>query len=432
MPTPRNDAGYWHDCTPGPVDFAPPLAGETEAGVVIIGAGFTGLSTALHCREMGLDACVLEARSPGFGASGRNAGQWLPGWVGKTPAQVEAMHGHAAGARLNTFNVHATALVPALVRQHGINADLRACGILQVAGDDKGLRRLHDVAAQWGRRGASISVLDRAGLRPYLLTDSYRGGILLHDGGCLNPLAYALGLADAARRAGASIHCHSPAISLAQAGSRWEVRTPGGKVTAPHVVIATDAFGSPPLWPGLHASYYRLPIPMLCSQILSAGGRDFLPQTTPFAELRPTGLLFGGMLDPAGRWIVSTTPYFRSNNMETLGAWALRRFRKVFPQVAPFQWETLWWGDLGLSRDTLPRVYALGPGVHAVNGYSGGGIALATALGRAIARMLATGDARELPVAPIALESVPLRWFVPAVLRGAAMPIARLVDRFLG
>jgi glycine/D-amino acid oxidase-like deaminating enzyme len=396
--------------------------------VVIIGAGFTGLSTALHCREMGLEACVLEAKIPGFGASGRNAGQWLPGWVGRTPAQVEAAHGPEVGARLNVFNVQAAALVPSLVRQHGIQADLRTCGILQVAGDAKGLRRLHDLAAQWSGYGASISVLDRAALRPYLITDSYRGGIFLHDGGCLNPLAYALGLAAAARRAGARVHCHSPATSLVQSGSRWEVRTPGGKVTAPNVVIATDAFGSPPLWSRLEASYYRLPIPMLCSEVLSGGGRDFLPQATPFAELRPTGLLFGGMLDPSARWIVSAAPYFRSNNRETLGAWSLRRFRKVFPQVAPFNWESLWWGDLGLSRDTLPRVYALGPGVYAVNGYSGGGIALATALGRTMARMLATGDARELPLAPVPLQSVPLRRFLPALLRDVAMPLARTLD----
>jgi glycine/D-amino acid oxidase-like deaminating enzyme len=408
------------------------LAGDTEAGVLIIGAGFTGLSTALHCSEFGIDACVLEAGTPGIGASGRNAGQWLPGWIGKTPAQVETMYGRDAGARLNTFNVQAAALVPALVRQHGIQAELRVCGILQVAGGTRGLRRLHDLAAQWNRYGASISVLDRAGLQPYLLTDSYRGGILLHDGGCLNPLAYALGLADAARRAGACIHCDSPAISLVKAGSRWEVRTPGGKVTATHVVIATDATGSPPLWTGLNESYYRLPIPMLCSETLGGGGRDFLPQATPFAEIRPSGLLFGGMLDPAGRWIASTAPYFRSNNMEILGAWALRRFRKVFPQVAPFRWERLWWGDLGVSRDTLPRVYALGPGVHAVNGYSGGGIALATALGRALARMLAAGDARELPIAPLPLESVPLRRVVPALLRDMAMPLARTLDGLWG
>jgi len=400
--------------------------------VLIVGAGYTGLSTALHAREAGLDVCVLEARTPGYGASGRNAGQWLPGWVGRTPSQVEARYGQSDGARLNAFNVDAARLVPALIQRHAIAADLSPCGVLQVARDAKGLLRMHALAEEWRQHGALVTTLDRRGVQEHVLTDDYAGGILFHDAGCLHPLAYARGLAGAAARAGGRIHCDSPVLGLERAGREWVARTPSGSVRAGHVVIATDAFANPGLWPQLDRSYYCLPIPMLCSPVLDRRGQDFLPRGTPFAELRPGGLLFGGMLDRTGRWIVSTAPYFGSADRDTLGAWSLRRFRQVFPQVAPFQWESHWWGVLGISRDTLPRVYALADRVYAVNGYSGGGIALATGLGRALARMLATGDVRELPVAPRPLESVPFRRLVPGLLRGAAMPLARWADRLRG
>ena len=418
----------WQQGAALPNSLQPSLQTATDAGVIVIGAGYTGLSTALHGREAGLDVCVLEARTPGYGASGRNAGQWLPGWVGRTPSQVEARHGTAAGARLNAFNVEASRLVPALMRQHCIAANLSLSGVLQVASDAKGVQRLHTLAAEWRTRGASVTALDRRGVQEHVITDRYAGGILFHDAGCLDPLAYARGLAGAAARCGARIYCDSTALTVKPVGREWEVRTSSSRVRARHVVIATDAFVNPGLWPGLERSFWRLPIPMLRSTILPGEGRDFLPRGTPFAEMRPGGLLFGGMLDRSGRWIASTAPYFWSADRDTLGAWSLRRFRQVFPQVAPFQWESLWWGTVGISRDALPRVYALAEGVYAVNGYSGGGIALATGLGRAIARMLATGDEHELPIAPQALDAVPLRRLVPASLRGVVVPLARCVD----
>jgi glycine/D-amino acid oxidase-like deaminating enzyme len=370
------------------------LASAIEVDVLIIGAGYTGLSTALHGREAGLDLCVLEAHTPGCGASGTNAGQWLPGWVGRSPSQVVAQFGKAQGGRLNAFNVEAARLVPALVRQHGIAADLASSGVLQVAASTHGLKRLQVLAQEWHDQGASVTALDRRRLRDHVLTDHYSGGMLFHDAGNLNPLAYARGLASAVVKAGGRIYCDTPVLDLERAENEWVARTPAGEVRARRVVIAIDAFADPELWPRLGETFWPLRIPMLRSPILAHRGSDFLPRATPFAEMRPGGLLFGGMLDRAGRWIASAAPYFWCTDRDTLGAWSLKRFRKIFPQVEPFRWETLWWGTVGISRDTLPRVYALAEGAWGINGYSGGGIALATGLGGAMARMLAAGDVR--------------------------------------
>ena len=418
--------GYWHQVT-AVAEPAPALHGAAETDVVIIGAGYTGLSTALHCREAGLQACVLEQHVPGIGASGRNAGQWLPGWVGRTPEQVETAYGREAGARLNAFNVSSARLVPALMQRWGMEAGQRHCGVLQVARGRRALQRLETLARQWQRHGSDIAILDRNALREYMATDVYHGGILFRDAGCLNPLAYTRALATAAAASGVQMFCQSPARTLQPDGPGWVAGTGNGRVRARRVIIATDTCSSPGLWPGLEYSYYRLPVPMLCSPVLEYGGRDFLPHGTPFAELRTGGLLFGGMLDAHGRWVVSAAPSLRRGGRERIGAWSLNRFRRVFPHAAPFEWEHLWWGTIGISRDTLPRIYRLAPGVHAVNGYSGGGIALATGIGKALAETLAGGDERALPFAPRPLERVPLRRLLPALLQ-AAMPAAMVVD----
>jgi glycine/D-amino acid oxidase-like deaminating enzyme len=399
-----------------------------EADVLIVGAGYTGLSTALHACEAGLSVCVLEADTPGFGASGRNAGQWLTGWVGRTARQVEEQYGGSAGARMNAFNVESARLVPRLIEKHGIDADARVCGVLQVASSDRELQRLHKVADEWCQRGASISILDKPGVRQHLATDFYLGGIYFHDAGCLNPLAFARGLASGAARAGAQIYCDTPALHIERNGSEWSARTPSGRVRARRVVTATDAYGSPQIWPRLERSYWRIRIPMLRSPALTHGGRDFLPLATPFAESRPGGLLFGGMLDRSGRWIVSAPPS-KATDPKRVGEWSLGRLRRVFPQVEHFQWEAIWWGDVGVSKDTLPRIYALADNALAINGFSGGGIALGTGIGRVLAPILAGGDWRESPIAPRRLTSVAMLRLVPALLRDIAVPLARWRDR---
>ena len=128
----RADPPMWAGTAPGGQPCAP-LRGETTADAAVIGAGYSGLSCALEFAQSGLKTVVLDAGQPGAGASGRNAGQWLPGWAGPTPMQVERSFGVEHGGALNRFNLAASQALPLLIQRLGIDAQLRHSGILMVA-----------------------------------------------------------------------------------------------------------------------------------------------------------------------------------------------------------------------------------------------------------------------------------------------------------
>src|SRR3989338_4456497 len=147
----------WERLTPAPV-ATPALAGEVRADVCVIGAGITGLSTALHLLEQGKTVCVLEAHETGHGGSGRNvglvnAGLWIP------PDQVEAGLGKAVGGKLVAALGAAPALVFALIERHAIDCQARREGTLHMAHNGRGQADLQSRCAQWQRRGAPGELL---------------------------------------------------------------------------------------------------------------------------------------------------------------------------------------------------------------------------------------------------------------------------------
>ncbi len=137
----------------------PPLMGESEADVAIIGGGYTGLSAALHMAEAGLRVTLLEAETPGWGASGRNGGQVNPG-LKDLPDEIEARFGPVIGARMVALSGGAPGLVFDLIRRHGIACDPVETGWLQPVHNAASLAAARDRAAQWARRGVDLRLLD--------------------------------------------------------------------------------------------------------------------------------------------------------------------------------------------------------------------------------------------------------------------------------
>ncbi|RBJ62892.1 FAD-dependent oxidoreductase, partial [Pseudomonas sp. MWU12-2534b] len=131
---------------------------EVKVDVCVIGAGFTGLSAALHLLEKGKSVCVLEAHRAGHGGSGRNvglvnAGMWIP------PDEIEAGFGEAVGSQLNRMLGAAPALVFSLVDKYNIDCQLRREGTLHMAHNAKGEADLRSREQQWKRRGAPVELL---------------------------------------------------------------------------------------------------------------------------------------------------------------------------------------------------------------------------------------------------------------------------------
>src|SRR5215472_9729544 len=208
---------------PGPV--CSPLTGAQRAQAAVIGAGYTGLSAALHLAEAGRDVVVLEAAELGERASGINGGQVIPG-VKQDPDALEAMLGPYAGGRLVSAAAAGPDLVFDLIRRHGIQCEATRSGWIQPATSEAALAQLARRAEQWWRRGAAVELLSRTEVLQLTGSALYCGGLLDRRGGTVQPLAYVRGLAQALIGAGGRIHTQSPALRLARVTGAWSIETP--------------------------------------------------------------------------------------------------------------------------------------------------------------------------------------------------------------
>ncbi|SDR63962.1 FAD dependent oxidoreductase [Rhizobiales bacterium GAS113] len=165
----------------------PSLAGDLNASVAIVGAGFTGLSAALHLSEAGIDVAVVDANEPGWGASGRNGGQVNPGFK-HTPDEMEAGFGPDLGARMVALCRGAPREVFRLVERLGIDCEAADTGTIRAVVTERFKGEVEVAYEQWSRRGAPVEWLDRAGVAAATGAESYCGALLDQRGGSLNPL----------------------------------------------------------------------------------------------------------------------------------------------------------------------------------------------------------------------------------------------------
>ena len=219
----------------------PELRADVEADVAIIGAGFTGLSAALHLLQLGRRVVVLEAHTPGWGASGRNGGQVNPGLI-ENPEHAIAKFGPQMGQRMIKMSGDAAKLVFDLIAQHEIQCDARPVGWLRAAHNPAGLRNLEQRARQWEAHGATMQRLNATEIAQLMGSEAYIGGLLDPRGGNIHPLNYALGLADAALAAGAQIYGQSKVQTVTQDGDVHLLTTAHGSLCARKVLVCTNGY----------------------------------------------------------------------------------------------------------------------------------------------------------------------------------------------
>lgn len=401
-----NPAGMqnvWELTAPAAAAY-PALQGTVTADVAVIGAGYTGLSAALHLAMAGTGVVVIDAREPGWGASGRNGGQVIPG-LKYDPPDMLAKYGPDLGARMTEFVGQTPQLVFDIIARHGIDCDARRCGWIQPAHNAALEGLLKRRAESWAATGADVERLDAARVAELLGTEAYRSGWLDRRGGSVNPLAYARGLAAAAARAGARIHADTAATGLERDGAGWIIRTAGGQIRAGTVILATNGYTGH-LWPGLRQSLVSMHSAQVATDPLPDHVRStILPQGHVSSDSRRVLLYF--RLDRDGRFLMGGVGPTREARGASDFAHLIKAARQLFPQLTqPFTCN--WYGRVALTMDFLPHLHELAPGLHAAMGYNGRGVGMGTAMGTLLARRALGEPAGALPFPTTDCRAIPL------------------------
>jgi glycine/D-amino acid oxidase-like deaminating enzyme len=384
------------------------LCGDQRAQVTIIGGGYTGLSTALHLAEAGREAVVLEAADVGARASGLNGGQVIPG-VKYDPDTLEEMFGADLGTRLVDTVARGPDLVFELIRKHGIACDAVRTGWIQPATSEAALDGLRARVEQWRRRGAAVEMLTGAQTARLTGSSRYCGGWIDRRGGTVQPLSYARGLASAAQRSGSRLFRQSPATGLSRSSGEWRVETPQGSVTSPVVVLATNAY-TDHIADVVRRTIVTVPSFQVATAPLSEDLlRSILPERQSASDT--WHLLRYFRLDATGRLCMGSRGVFGNAPLAVQARHHYRAVREIFPQLEGTPYEYHWGGLVAVTRDHLPRLQEVGPGLLTGFGYNGRGVAMATMMGSLLARWASGGAAEELGFPVTAVDPLPLHGF---------------------
>ncbi|MBS1889451.1 MAG: FAD-dependent oxidoreductase [Actinobacteria bacterium] len=413
-------------------DPSPPLRGTEEADLCIVGGGFTGLWAALQAKadDPGRDVVLLEAETIGFGASGRNGGfaigsltHGLENGLARFADEIELLE------RLGRENL---AGMLADLERHGIDCDLELTGELtpSVAAYQDGWPA--ETAALYGRFGYDVEVFpDAAAMRAEVDSPIYRGGAWIRDaGGVLDPAKLALGLCEAARRAGVRVHEESPVRGLEEAGDAVLVRTDAGAVRARRVVVGTSAYPSPvrairryvapvydyalmtePLTPA-----QRRAIGWERRQGIGDGGNRF-----HYYRLSADERMLWGGFDAVYRRGGPVGPALDDHDA-TFGR-LVQNFRVTFPQLEGIRFTHRWGGAIDTcSRFSVFFGTTLGGRVAYAAGYTGLGV-VSTRFGARVALDLLDGrDTEATRSRYVRRKPLP---FPPEPLRSAVIQLTR-------
>ena len=399
--TELDDTCVWHVTAPEGPDLAP-LTGELDTDTVIVGAGYTGLVTALRLAERGHDVVVLEAKQVGFGGSGRNLGHCTPTFAFWPYEKIQKIYGADYAERIIRMQTGAADQVFGLIEKYQIRCEAVRNGYLRVAGTPNDVAGLEHARDTYGRYGLKSRMLDPAETEDLSGSPRFHGGWLLEGAGHLNPLGYARGLARAAVSQGAQIFVDSPVQTLERDSGGWRIGTAQGGVRAKNVLLATGAYTLGPPWPKLTSSYFKVGVAGLATSPLDPALRAQV--------LKHNHSIVSSQGDPVFyRWtqdnrFVTTVRSLGAlgNDPERTKSFMTEKTEWLFPALKGLAWDHYWFGLLDAQYRTLPRIFRLDDGVYACLGFSGRGVPTATAAGSVLADLLSgspSGDL-SLPVEP--------------------------------
>jgi gamma-glutamylputrescine oxidase len=374
----------WYAATAAPLAPFDPLRGQVRADVCIIGAGYTGLSAALHLAEAGLDVVLLEAHRVGFGASGRNGGQ-LGSGQRMDQLSLEKLVGRDDAAKLWDLAEDAKALVKSLISRHAIDCHLKP-GIAHLCLSARETAEEHAYADHLVQHYGytALEKLDRDAAQALCPSPRYMGGTLDMSAAHLHPLSYALGLARAAQAAGVRMY-ENTLVSQIDKGTPARVQADRGAVTADHVILACNGYLG-----GLDARVASRVMPInnfiAATEPLGAEAARVLTRDIAVADTKfvvnyfrlshDNRLLFGGGESYGYRF-------------PDIDATVRKPMSQIFPHLRDIRFDYCWGGTLAITMRRMPYLARLAPNILSASGYSGHGVGTATHAGKLMADAIA-------------------------------------------
>jgi glycine/D-amino acid oxidase-like deaminating enzyme len=410
----------------------PPLSEDKDVDLIVVGAGFAGLSIALHAARSGLSVCLLEAGAVGNGASGRNGGYAVPHFPGALrPSQVEQRLGKKKGQALVSLVSDGPDLMFDQIQRYQIRCDPEQNGWAQPAHSEKALASTRAIFEEWKALGAPVEWLDRKAMTDTLGAAGYLGGWWRKSGGTVNPFALCMGLARTAVAQGAVIHEHSPVSKVFREGGRAVALVGEHRVRGRKAIIATNGY-TDALTPGLSRSGISVRLFHCVTEPLSAElQKEIVPTRICFTDLRKSGGF--SRYDRDGR-IISGGAVFSLANPKAYGlAHARRRVVELFPQLKGREprFEAYWEGYCSITESALPNLQVLDQNIFSLLGFSTRGVALTQNIGRVVGEFLAEKSTLDdVPLEVVSgVRSISMHGVKTLVGRNI-FPVYRTMDRY--
>jgi gamma-glutamylputrescine oxidase len=371
----------YYAATAHPAPVRPPLAGEVEADVVIVGGGYSGLSAGIELAGRGYRVRLIEAARIGWGASGRNGGQIVNG-LNAGLDRIEARHGRATADFVGRLVKEGNAIIRERVARHAIACDLKD-GQIFAALTGRHMRELEAKQALWRRHGHDdFELLDRAAMRAEVASDLYVGGMIDRSGGHMHPLNLALGEAAAFEGLGGIVHEEARATAVEETEGGVVVRTEGGAVRAAAALLCGNAYLGG-LAPALHDRVMPFSTQMIATEPLGERGRSLLPTDACVEDVR--WILDYYRLSADGRLLFGGGTVYGGTDPADIRAKLVPNMERVFPALAGVGIDFAWSGNCAISFSRVPQLGRLGSRVYFAHGYSGHGVVGSHLFGRILA-----------------------------------------------
>jgi gamma-glutamylputrescine oxidase len=378
----------YYAASANPSPLRPTLCGDVAVDVCVVGAGYSGLSTALHLVEKGHQVAIVEGARIGWGASGRNGGQIVNG-LNASLQTIGKRYGQQTASFVASLVQEGGQIIRERVATYGIQCDLKDSNVF-VGLTDAHLRELEARRALWASYGIrNQEMLDQAALRDHVNSDLYKGGLIDYSGGHMHPLNLALGEADAFEKLGGTLYELSPVNHVDTSAASPTVRTAQGQVTCRTLVLCGNAYLGD-VMPALAARVMPVSTQVMATEPLGEElAHALIPGDGCIEDVRY--ILDYYRLSADKRLLFGGGTVYGGADPRDIEAKLRRNLVRVFPQLESVKVDYAWSGNFALSFSRVPQMGRIGHNTYFAHGYSGHGVTGSHTFGRILSEAI-SGD----------------------------------------